>query len=191
MQLTHALATILDNGNSRVPHVGRSLIDPVTGERRPIEQPPPVNLGYKQSNIEAVKRGMVSVVTGGTGRGSFGTARYTAGGKTGTAQAISIGQKEKYNAARLAERQRDHALYIAFAPADDPKIAVGVIVENAGFGAGSAAPIARRIMDYWLLGEYPSEADMAAMQRGEGRAPMGTPRRVEDIQLKPAAEPGQ
>ncbi|QMV71499.1 penicillin-binding protein 2 [Comamonas piscis] len=191
LQLTHALATILDNGNSRVPHVGRTLIDPVTGERRPIEQPPPVNLGYKQSHIDAVKRGMVSVVTGGTGRGSFGTARYTAGGKTGTAQAISIGQKEKYNAARLAERQRDHALYIAFAPAEDPKIAVGVIVENAGFGAGSAAPIARRIMDYWLLGEYPSEADMAAMQRGDGRAPIGTPRRVEDIQLKPETEQPQ
>ncbi|MFG5779281.1 penicillin-binding protein 2 [Comamonas sp. J-3] len=191
LQLTHALATLVDNGNSRVPHVGRALIDPVTAARHPIEQPPPNNLGYKQSNVDAVKRGMVSVVTGGTGRGSFGNARYSAGGKTGTAQAITIGQKEKYNASKLAERQRDHALYIAFAPADDPKIAVGVIVENAGFGAGSAAPIARRIIDYWLLGDYPSEADMAAMQRGQATAPIGTPRRVQDIPMQPLNEPPQ
>ena len=128
------------------------------------------------------------MVTGGTGRGSFGSARYSAGGKTGTAQAITIGQKEKYNAAKLAERQRDHALYVAFAPADNPKIAVGVIVENAGFGAGSAAPIARRIIDYWLLGDYPSDADMAAMQRGQATAPIGTPRRVEEVSIQPQAE---
>ncbi|MFE1573441.1 penicillin-binding protein 2 [Comamonas odontotermitis] len=188
LQLTHALATLVDNGNSRVPHVGRALIDPVTNTRHPIEQPESVNLGYKQSNVDAVKRGMVSVVTGGTGRGSFGSARYSAGGKTGTAQAITIGQKEKYNAAKLAERQRDHALYVAFAPADNPKIAVGVIVENAGFGAGSAAPIARRIIDYWLLGDYPSDADMAAMQRGQATAPIGTPRRVEEVSIQPQAE---
>ena len=188
LQLTHALATLVDNGNSRTPHVGKALIDPVSAIRHPIDMPPPVNLGYKQSNVDAVKRGMVSVVTGGTGRGSFGNARYSAGGKTGTAQAISIGQKERYNAAKLAERQRDHALYVAFAPADDPKIAVGVIVENAGFGAGSAAPIARRIIDYWLLGDYPSEADMAAMQRGQATAPIGTPRRADEIKVQPTVE---
>ena len=188
LQLTHALATLVDNGNSRTPHVGKALIDPVSAIRHPIDMPPVNNLGYKQSNIDAVKRGMVSVVTGGTGRGSFGNARYSAGGKTGTAQAISIGQKEKYNAAKLAERQRDHALYVAFAPADDPKIAVGVIVENAGFGAGSAAPIARRIIDYWLLGDYPSEADMAAMQRGQATAPIGTPRRADEIKVQPTVE---
>ena len=188
LQLTHALATLVDNGNSRMPHVGKFMIDPVSGQKTPIALPPTVNLGYRQSNVDAVKRGMVSVVTGGTGRGSFGTARYSAGGKTGTAQAITIGQKEKYNASRLAERQRDHALYIAFAPADNPKIAVGVIVENAGFGAGSAAPIARRIIDYWLLGDYPSEADMAAMQRGQATAPIGMPRRVEEVALPTQVE---
>ncbi len=187
LQLAHALATVVDNGISRVPHVGKVLIDP-DGKKTPIVQQPPIDLGYKPGNVAAVKRGMVSVVTGGTGRGSFGNARYSAGGKTGTAQAITIGQKEKYNAARLAERQRDHALYVAFAPAEDPKIAVAVIVENAGFGAGSAAPIARRIIDYWLLGDYPSEADMAAMQRGQATAPIGTPRRAEDIRVTPQAD---
>ncbi|GAB2487395.1 penicillin-binding protein 2 [Comamonas humi] len=183
LQLTHALATLVNNGTSHTPHVGKRLVDSVNGERTLIEQPPSVQLGYKQSNIDAVKRGMVSVVQAGTGSRTFAGARYLSGGKTGTAQAISIGQNERYNAARLAERQRDHALYEAFAPAQDPQIAVGVIVENAGFGAASAAPIARRIIDYWLLGDYPSEADMAAMQRGQASAPIGTPRRADEVPL--------
>ena len=188
LQLAHALSTLVNYGVSNTPHVGKQLIDSVTGERRAIELQPPVNLGYKRSNIDAVKRGMVGVVTGGTGRGVFGSARYLSGGKTGTAQAVTIGQKEKYNAARLAENQRDHSLYIAFAPADEPKIAVAVIVENAGFGAAAAAPIARRIMDYWLLGDYPSEADMAAMRIGRAGAPMGMPRRAVDVPLQPVAD---
>ncbi|CAM4206186.1 penicillin-binding protein 2 [Comamonas aquatilis] len=189
LQLGHALATLVNNGVSNTPHVGKELIDAVTGKRTKVELPAPVNLGYKQANIDAVKRGMVSVVTGGTGRGVFGSAKYLSGGKTGTAQAVSVGQKEKYNAARLAERQRDHALYIAFAPADDPKIAVAVIVENAGFGAASAAPIARRIIDYWLMGDYPSEADMAAMRVGKAGPPIGTPRRASDISVLPDEVP--
>ena len=184
LQLAHALSTLVANGVNNTPHVGKVLIDAVTGTRSPIALPAPVNMGYKQSNIDAVKRGMVAVVTGGTGRGVFGSAPYQSGGKTGTAQAVSIGQKEKYNAARLAEYQRDHSLYISYAPAEDPKIAVAVIVENAGFGAAAAAPIARRIIDYWLLGNYPSEADMAAMRVGKAGAPIGTPRRVEDVPLE-------
>ncbi|WP_253252136.1 penicillin-binding transpeptidase domain-containing protein, partial [Comamonas thiooxydans] len=183
LQLSHALATLVNNGMSFTPHVGKELIDSVTGTRTAIVQPAPVNLGYKQSNVDAVKRGMVGVVTGGTGRGVFGSASYLSGGKTGTAQAVSVGQKEKYNAARLAEYQRDHSLYIAYGPAEAPRIAVAVIVENAGFGAAAAAPIARRILDYWLVGNYPSEADIAAVRQGKAGAPIGTPRRVEDISV--------
>ena len=189
LQLTHALSTLVANGVNNKPHVGKVLIDSVTGTRTPIAMPAPVNMGYKQSNVDAVKRGMVAVVTGGTGRGVFGGAAYLSGGKTGTAQAVSIGQKEKYNASRLAEYQRDHSLYIAYAPAEDPKIAVAVIVENAGFGAAAAAPMARRIMDYWLLGNYPSEADMAAMRVGKAGAPIGTPRRAEDVPLEGVEDP--
>lgn len=189
LQLTHALSTLVANGVNNKPHVGKVLIDSVTGTRTPIAMPAPINMGYKQSNVDAVKRGMVAVVTGGTGRGVFGGAAYLSGGKTGTAQAVSIGQKEKYNASRLAEYQRDHSLYIAYAPAEDPKIAVAVIVENAGFGAAAAAPMARRIMDYWLLGNYPSEADMAAMRVGKAGAPIGTPRRAEDVPLEGVEDP--
>ncbi|OIQ66491.1 penicillin-binding protein 2 [mine drainage metagenome] len=98
------------------------------------------------------------------------------GGKTGTAQAISLGKNEKYSTIKMEERKRDHALYTAFAPADDPKIALAVIVENAGFGTAAAAPIARRVFDYWLLGLYPSEEDLLAVSQGLATAPIGKPR---------------
>ena len=147
----------------------------------PIEPPAPVNLGYKSEHIEAVRRAMVGVTQGGTSTRVFAGARYVSAGKTGTAQAVTIGQKDKYNAARLQERQRDHALYIAFAPADAPRIALAVIVENAGFGGAQAAPIARRVFDYWLLGHYPSEQDLAASRQGLARTPIGTPRRAADM----------
>jgi penicillin-binding protein 2 len=96
---------------------------------------------------------------------------------------VGVRQNEKYNAARLSEFQRDHSLYIAYAPADNPTIAVAAIVENAGFGAAAAAPLARRVFDYWLLGRYPSLEDMAAMRKGQAGVPIGTPRRVSEITL--------
>jgi penicillin-binding protein 2 len=121
------------------------------------------------------------VTTDGTSARVFAGAGYASGGKTGTAQAVTIGQKEKYDARKLEEQQRDHALYMAFAPAQSPQIAIAVIVENAGFGAEHAAPIARRAFDYWLLGQYPSEQDMAAVQKGQASAPIGKPRAAADI----------
>ena len=86
-------------------------------------------------------------------------------------------RNEKYNAAKLEEHQRDHSLYIACAPIDAPTVALAVVVENAGFGAAAAAPIARRVFDYLLLGQYPSEEDMAATREGKVGAPIGMPRR--------------
>jgi penicillin-binding protein 2 len=112
----------------------------------------------------------------GTSARVFAGAGYLSGGKTGTAQAVTIGQKDKYNSAKMEEFQRDHAVYMAFAPAANPQIALAVIVENAGWGAGVAAPIARRVFDYALLGQYPSEEDMVAVQKGLAAAPTGTPR---------------
>jgi penicillin-binding protein 2 len=113
----------------------------------------------------------------------FAGASYQSAGKTGTAQAVTIGQKEKYNASKMSEYQRDHALYMAFAPAEAPQIALALVVENAGFGAVSAAPIARRIFDYWLLGQYPSGEDILATQQGQSSRPIGTPRAKQDIVL--------
>ena len=94
---------------------------------------------------------------------------------------MTIGQKDKYDARRLEEHQRDHALYNAFAPLDDPQVALAVVVENAGFGAASAAPIARRVFDYLLAGRYPSEEDIKATRQGQSSAPIGPPRKVSEI----------
>jgi penicillin-binding protein 2 len=88
---------------------------------------------------------------GGTARRSQVGAPYKIAGKTGTAQVFTVGQKEKYNEKDVAERLRDHALFIAFAPAEDPRIAVAVLVENGRSGSGTAAPIARKVMDAFLL----------------------------------------
>jgi penicillin-binding protein 2 len=75
---------------------------------------------------------------------------------------------------------------MAFAPADNPQIALAIVVENAGFGAAQAAPIARRVFDYWLLGDYPSQEDIEASQKGLTSTPIGTRRRKDDIQLVPS-----
>ena len=186
LQLALATATLVNGGVQHRPHLGIATMDAVTREPRPIEQAPAVNLGYKPSNVEVIKRAMVAVTQGGTSTRVFAGARYLSGGKTGTAQAVTIGQKEKYNAAKMEERQRDHALYIAFAPADEPRIAIAAIVENVGFGAAHAAPIVRRAFDYWLLGEYPSEEDIAAVRKGQAAAPIGKPRPVDEVPLSAA-----
>jgi penicillin-binding protein 2 len=118
----------------------------------------------------------------------FGGAGYTSGGKTGTAQAVTIGQKDRYDARKLEEHQRDHSLYIAFAPVDQPRVALAVVVENAGFGATSAAPIARRVFDYLLLDQYPNPQDMAAVQQGHASRPIGTPLKASTMPWPPALE---
>jgi penicillin-binding protein 2 len=103
--------------------------------------------------------------------------------KARIARILTIRQNEKYNVARLAEHQRDHSLYLAFAPLEAPTIVVAVIVENAGWGAAAAAPIERRVFDYWLQDLYPSAEDVAATRRGESKAPIGVPRHAQDISL--------
>ena len=181
LQLATATATLAAGGVRHVPHLVKARQDPLSLQFKDLPLAPPENLGYKPEHVAAVKRGMVGVTQEGTSRGVMAGAAYLSGGKTGTAQAVTIGQKSRYNAARLSEYQRDHSLYIAFAPADNPRIAIAAIVENAGFGAAHAAPLVRRVMDYWLAGVYPSEADIAALQRGAATAPIGTPRRVADV----------
>ncbi|MEI2744636.1 MAG: penicillin-binding protein 2 [Ottowia sp.] len=186
LQLASATATLAAGGVRHVPHLVKARQDALSLQLHELPQPPGQNLGYKPEHVALVKRAMVGVTQEGTSRGVFVGAPYLSGGKTGTAQAVTIGQKSRYNATKLAEHQRDHSLYIAFAPADQPRIAVAAIVENAGFGAAHAAPLVRRVMDYWLAGVYPSEADIAALQRGQASAPLGAPRRVQDVVPTPA-----
>ncbi len=185
LQLATATATLANGGIRHVPQLVLSTQDAVTQQRMPVPAKPAQDLGFAPANVEVVRRALVGVTQEGTSARVFAGAGYLSAGKTGTAQAVTIGQKEKYNAARMEEHQRDHALYIAFAPAEDPQIALAVVVENAGFGAEHAAPIARRVFDYWLLGQYPSDEDIAAARKGQAAAPIGKPRRADEISWPP------
>ncbi|MBY4596395.1 penicillin-binding protein 2 [Ottowia caeni] len=185
LQLAQATAILANGGKSHTPHLVKSRINPLTQQSAEVPQPPAQDLGYKAEHVDLVRRAMVGVTQEGTSRRVFAGAPYLSGGKTGTAQAITISQKGRYDAARLSEYQRDHSLYIAFAPADNPQIAVAAIVENAGFGAAHAAPLVRRTMDYWLAGIYPSEQDIAAVQRGQAGPPIGTPRSAAQMAIRP------
>ena len=183
LQLAHATATLAQGGVKYTPRLVMATQDALNHTTQPVNIPPPTDLGFKPEDVAVVHKGLVGVAREGTSARVFAGATYQSAGKTGTAQAVTIGQKDKYNAGKLEEHQRDHALYMAFAPAENPKIALAVIVENAGFGAAQAAPIARRVFDYWLLDQYPSEADMAAAQKGQAQAPIGQPRNKSNIRL--------
>ncbi|MDB5750249.1 MAG: pbp2, partial [Ramlibacter sp.] len=190
LQLAQATAILANNGVKNKPHLVIATQDAMTKAREPITPAPPENLGFNPDHVAVIRKAMVGVTQQGTGTRVFQGAGYLSGGKTGTAQAVGVAQGAKYNASKLEEHQRDHALYIAFAPADDPKIAVAVIVENAGFGAASAAPIARRVFDYWLMNQYPSEEDMAAVRQGKAANPIGTPRVASEVAWPPPGESG-
>jgi penicillin-binding protein 2 len=186
LQLAQATAILANNGIKHKPRVVVATQDAVTHARTPVSAPPPEDLGFKPEHVALVRKAMVAVTQAGTSARAFAGAGYLSGGKTGTAQAVSVGQKEKYNASKMEEHQRDHALYVAFAPADDPKIALAAIVENAGFGAAHAAPITRRVFDYWLMGQYPNEEDLAAVREGKAAAPIGKPLNAADVAWPPA-----
>ena len=162
LQMAHAMANLANNGVVMRPHLVKTIEDSVSKERKPTVRDESYRIQVKQENIDVIKRAMAGVPKEGTSARSFAGAEYASAGKTGTAQAIGMKANEKYNAAKLAEFHRDHSLYIAFAPADQPRIALAVIVENAGFGSAAAAPIARRAIDYYLLGKRPSEATKQA-----------------------------
>jgi penicillin-binding protein 2 len=156
LQLAHATANLANDGVVMKPHLVKSIEDPRTGERRLTVPKESYRIAVKPEHMKFVRDAMVDVNISGTGRHAFQGVPYKVGGKTGTAQVIGIKQGEKYNENRVSERLRDHSLFIAFAPAEDPKIALAVLVENGGFGARAAAPIARQVIDYHLLGKVPT-----------------------------------
>lgn len=183
LQLATAMATLSAGGQRFEPRLVRQVEDVVSRQRRTISSKALEPLPLKPEHVDVVLRAMHGVTTGGTSARVFAGAPYLSGGKTGTAQAVGMRQNEKYNAARLAEHQRDHSLYVAFAPLEQPRVALAVIVENAGWGAAAAAPIARRVFDYLLLGLYPSEEDLALTQKGLSVAPVGQPRPAASVPL--------
>ena len=185
LQLAVAEATLANGGTRYRPHLVKAVKDQVSGQVSEVQQPPGEPLGFNPKNVAIVHNALMAVNQAGTGRRVFMGAPYTSAGKTGTAQAVSLGQNVKYNARLLEEHQRDHSLFAAFAPVEEPRIAVAVIVENAGFGAAAAAPIVRRVFDYWLLGQYPGEQDLAAVAKGQAGAPVGVPRRADEVSVVP------
>ncbi len=183
LQLAQAMSILANNGVKHKPQLVIATQDAMTRLKSPVAPAPAVDLGFKPENLAVVRNAMVSTTIDGTSARVFAGAAYRSGGKTGTAQAVGVAAKERYNASKMEEQQRDHALYVAFAPAEDPRIALAVVVENAGFGAAHAAPIARRVFDYWLLGQYPNDEDMAAVKKGLASAPIGKPRLAAEMAL--------
>ena len=153
LQLAVATATLANRGVHYRPHMVAAIENPLSGERTLTapERMPDVDISnsfYWDNVLDA----MHDVLQGpqGTARAVGSGAPYEMAGKSGTAQVISIAHDEEYDEEELLERQRDHALFISFAPFDAPRIAVAVIVENGSSGSGVAAPIARAIMDQYL-----------------------------------------
>jgi penicillin-binding protein 2 len=157
IQLAQATATLANNGVMFRPHLVQSIVNTRSGEKRPVEPKPIRDLGWKQKNLDVIHRAMIGVNKEGTGTRAFAGVPYSVGGKTGTAQVFSL-KGGQYKESATKKHLRDHALFIAYAPVENPKIALAVLVENGGFGAQSAAPIARMVLDYYLLGKLPAGA---------------------------------
>jgi penicillin-binding protein 2 len=168
LQLAQAIATLANDGVANRPRIVNNIEDFRTQEHTVIESSVLRKLDVKREHLEVVKQALVGVNKEGTGAGAFAGARYVSGGKTGTAQVVGIKQGEKYVESRVQEHLRDHSLFIVYAPADDPRIALAVIVENAGFGARAAAPVARKVLDYYLLGKLPEPAKPARELHASG-----------------------
>ncbi len=183
LQVATALSTVVSDGQRFQPRVVREIENVVTRERMIPAREAIDALPLKPEHTALIREAMFGVTQEGTGTRVFAGAGYLSGGKTGTAQAVGLRQNEKYVASRMDEYKRDHSLYEAFAPVDNPRVALAVIVENAGFGAMAAAPIARRVLDYLLLGIYPSEEDIALVQQSRASAPVGVARKASEVPL--------
>jgi len=165
LQLAYATAVLANKGTAMRPHLVKNISNVTTGKTTPIR--PIINKQIKldPSNLAIVEEGMVNVtLPGGTAARVGANAGYSIAAKTGTAQVIGIKQNERYDEDKVNERHRDHALFVAYAPAEDPKIAIAAIVENGGHGGSAAGPIVRKVMDYYLFGKEPpaSKKDQVA-----------------------------
>jgi penicillin-binding protein 2 len=167
MQLAYAVATLANDGVAYRPHLLQQL-QPNGKPAQPVPMAQPAfDLHLDPDDIALVKRAMVAVTKpGGTAAMAGYGAPYSLAGKTGTAQVIAVKQNEKYIESQVSEHNRDHAWFIAFAPADKPKIALAVLVENGGHGGVTAAPIARKVFDYYLLNKVPKPLPVISEKTG-------------------------
>ncbi len=157
LQLAQATSVLANNGVVMKPHLVKIVEDGVTHERTETVPKESYRIPLKQENVDFIKRAMIGVVKEGTGAAAFRGAPYDSGGKTGTAQVVNIAKNQKYDSRKLSRNFHDNGLYIGFAPADSPRIAIAAVVENGGWGAGVAAPLVRKAMDYFMLGKRPNE----------------------------------
>lgn len=156
LQLAFATMIIANDGKAYLPRLVKQIQNSQTGDVEDIPAKLLYTLDLKPKYLEVVKSALVDVTRpGGTAARAAANAAYTFAGKTGTSQVIGIKQGERYNEKSINERHRDHAMFIAYAPAENPKIALAVLVENSGTGGSTAAPIARQVFDYFLLGQLP------------------------------------
>jgi penicillin-binding protein 2 len=159
MQMAHAMANLVNDGVVMKPHLVKMIENGATRERTVTVPKESYRIPLKQENIDVIKNALIGVAKEGTSARAFAKVEYSSGGKTGTSQVVAIKKNEKYDAKKVLELHRDHSLYIAYAPADKPRIALAVIVENGGFGSESAAPIARKALDYYVAGKRPVDKD--------------------------------
>jgi penicillin-binding protein 2 len=146
MQLAYATSILANNGVGMKPHLLKAIVDPKTGAEQPTVSTVQADLQIPAKELDVVRRGMIQVNISGTGRGIFNDLPGQVAGKTGTAQTFTVGQNSSYRASMKHAGMKDHSLYIAFYPADKPRIAVAAIVENGGFGASAAAPVVHRAL---------------------------------------------
>ena len=173
MQLAQMTSVLAMRGASHRPRLVRALRDPVTRVETPVPPAPLPTVRLRDpADWDVAVQGMVAVMQGGTASRAAAGAEYSIAGKTGTAQVFSIAQNARYDESAISERLRDHAWFIAFAPVEDPRIAVVVLVENGRSGSGTAAPIARSVMDAYLLRKFPpapsEDVDTAIADTGDG-----------------------
>ena len=156
LQLVTATAIIANKGVAFRPHLVRYIQDSKTNQLKIIPSEVLYNLNFKPDNLTLIQKALVDVTRpGGTAARAGANSAYPIAGKTGTSQVIALKQTEKSTENPVDERQRDHALFIAYAPADNPQIVLAVLVENGGHGAATAAPLARQVLDFYLLGKRP------------------------------------
>ena len=167
MQQAMAIATIANDGIGFRPHLVHSVENVRTGELREYVPEVAHRLSVKPENLAVIRNALIGVPREGTSARAFVGAKYVSAGKTGTAQLFSIKEGEKYQSGRVDERLRDHAWYLAYAPAESPRIALAVLVENGGFGAQAAAPVARAVFDYYLLGVTPGGGSGESAREGD------------------------
>jgi len=163
LQLATATAMLANGGKRIEPRLVQAVRDPLTHVWQPLPGVVRGQMAINPANLEVVRQGMMDVLRpGGTAAAAAAGAPYTMAGKTGTAQVVGIKQGERYKEDQVAMQHRDHALFMAYAPAENPTIAVAVMVENGGHGGSTAAPIARAVFDFYLTGKRPGNMKQEA-----------------------------